>query len=151
MTAILDKLMEAKGVEEVAEILRAEGWDEAMAQRAWEEVCHAKDQMGGELSLDELDAVAGGVERRDWLKEGCAATVEPSSNCWGTDGGCCELNINYLFMPSEQKCLYCDAPYTFEMNLQTWGSNHYFQYECRKCGAVFRYLRGKWERLDAVM
>ena len=36
-----------------------------------------------ELSPDELEAVSGGV--RDWVTEGCAATVECGSICWSDD------------------------------------------------------------------
>lgn len=34
-----------------------------------------------ELSSDELEAVSGGVTERDWIKDGCAATVEDGSKC----------------------------------------------------------------------
>ena len=39
-----------------------------------------------ELSAEELEAVAGGADR-DWLTDGCAATVEPGSWCGSNDWG----------------------------------------------------------------
>lgn len=148
MTSIMGKLANAQSVDEVAAILKAEGQDEAMAERAWQEVCHAKEESGKELSLDELDAVAGGREYRDWLKEGCVATVEPGSNCWGDDGGCYEINIHYLFEPYDQPCVYCGARYTYQITLKSNGYNQYTQYECRDCGAKFRYIGSSIVRVD---
>ena len=56
------------------------------------------------LSTDELDAVSGGVTTRDWQKEGCAATVEAGSDCWGTDGGCLACNISYSGVSESDRC-----------------------------------------------
>ncbi|MBR7045653.1 MAG: hypothetical protein IKI23_08345 [Lachnospiraceae bacterium] len=59
---------------------------------------------GMELSIDELAAVAGGVTTRDWQSEGCAATVEKGSDCWGTDGGCTVCNISYFGVSESDRC-----------------------------------------------
>jgi hypothetical protein len=56
------------------------------------------------LSTDELDAVSGGVTTRDWQSEGCAATVEAGSDCWGTDGGCRVCNISYFGVSESDRC-----------------------------------------------
>ena len=88
------KTLAAASAEEVMEIVRAAG-EEITAEEAkqfFETL--KKSQADQELSLDELEAVSGGqkwgngVWVRDYSTEGCAATVEPSSNCWGTDGNC---------------------------------------------------------------
>jgi len=69
-----------------------------------------------ELSLDELEAVSGGEEFslihwgkifRDYAQEGCAATVEPDSHCWGTDGGCTAVDRFYSHKPIWVKCPDC--------------------------------------------
>lgn len=48
------------------------------------------------LSTDELSAVSGGATERDYATEGCAATVENGSHCFGTDGGCLIVNIDFI-------------------------------------------------------
>ena len=82
------KLKKSQSIEEVTELLKADGQDEALVEKIWHELEAMHDQEDKDLSLDELDAVAGGAKHRDWLEDGCAATVEPGSDCWGTDGGC---------------------------------------------------------------
>ena len=78
------KVMEAAGAEEIMEIMKAAGEEITAeeAERFYEKVQDKKTDR--ELSLDELEAVAGG-EDRDWLRDGCAATVEGGSDCYGTD------------------------------------------------------------------
>ena len=49
-----------------------------------------------EVSDEELDAVSGG---RNWLKEGCSATVEPGSWCW-TDDACFIWDTVYTNKPT---------------------------------------------------
>ncbi len=78
-----EKLKNAKSPEEISSILKE---DEP------------------ELSLDELEAVSGGVTTRNWSKDGCAATVEEGSNCWGTDGGCTLINIKYTSVYESNRC-----------------------------------------------
>ena len=57
-----------------------------------------------ELSLDELEAVAGGVETIDWQKNGCMATVEKDSDCWGVDGGCTAIHYKYTGVSEGDRC-----------------------------------------------
>ena len=80
------KLIEAKSAEEVAEVLQAAG-QVATAEEAahlWEIIKRDREVSSKELSPDELAAFSAG-EDRDWLRDGCAATVEGGSDCWGTD------------------------------------------------------------------
>ena len=84
------KLLAAQSAEEAAELLKANGQEAGPddVEKLWTEITKHREQEGKELSPDELGAVAGGaIRNRDYLKEGCAATVEPHSTCWGTDGG----------------------------------------------------------------
>lgn len=88
------KLLAAESAEEIAEQLKAEG-REITPEKAAELFEEAKVRQGEvrKLSIDELDAVTGGVTTRNWQSEGCAATVEAGSDCWDTDGGCSACNI----------------------------------------------------------
>ena len=110
------KAMKAASAEEVMEIVRAAG-EEITAEEAkqfFEKVQERKTDKA--LSLDELDAVTGGEEFslvrwgitfRDYSREGCAATVEPDSHCWGTDGGCIAVDRVYSHKPIWVKCPDC--------------------------------------------
>ena len=68
------KLLAARSAGEAAALLRDAGVDAPLAERLWTELKHKREADGKELSLDELGSVSGGFDR-DWLKEGCAATV----------------------------------------------------------------------------
>ena len=136
------KAIEAASAEEVMEIVRAAG-EEITAEEAkqfFEKVQERKTDKA--LSLDELDAVTGGEEFslvrwgitfRDYSQEGCAATVEPGSDCWGTDGGCDLCNIEYTNLPncncfkcgrySAIRTAYCSYLWTTTV-------------QCRYCGEV---------------
>ena len=102
---LYSKLLLADSQEEVTELLKANGREDVPAQEVWEKVQQRRTQDGVELSLEELEDVAGG---RNWWTEGCAATVEPGSDCWGTDGGCYAINLDYEWMPNE-KCPRCGS------------------------------------------
>lgn len=117
MAQVPSRYLEAQSVEEVAELIKADGGDVSRAEQAWKEIGAARERLGEYLSLDELDAVAGGyLDERNWYNEGCAATVEPGSDCFFTDGGCSSMNIVYFTMPGPQSCVLCGARYTFEYN-----------------------------------
>ena len=134
---MIAKLKRAQSPEEVAELLKAEGQDAAQAERLWKEIEHLHEGEDVELSLDELESVAGGVKHRDYLAKGCAATVEPYSNCWGTDGGCIFVNIEYSNGPRNLPCPYCGAyPVARTKDLDD-------SIACRKCGKRF-YNHGGW-------
>lgn len=96
---LYDKLLLADSQEEVTAILKAGGREKIPAEEVWAQVQKRRAEDGMELSLDELEDVAGGGELRDWWEKGCAATVEPGSDCWGTDGGCDFVNITYINLP----------------------------------------------------
>ena len=133
------KLFAAGSSEEITELIEAEG-REISAEEAAELFEKARERRGEakELSLDELDSVSGG---RDWVTEGCAATVEWGSNCWGTDGGCSISNIQYERMPSKDaRCPMCGGKvYHSGGGVQStsnlwWSGYGYEEYICRKCG-----------------
>ena len=101
------KLIEAKSAEEVAEVLQAAG-QVATAEEAahlWERIKRDRELSSKELSPDELAAFSAG-EDRDWLRDGCAATVEGGSDCWGTDK-CGLLPVTYKHAPTRHKCSVC--------------------------------------------
>ncbi|MCR5664488.1 MAG: hypothetical protein K6G17_06380 [Oscillospiraceae bacterium] len=127
---LYSKLLLADSQEEVTALLKAGGREDVPAQEVWEKVQQRRAQDGMELSLDELADVAGG---RDWMQEGCAATVEPGSDCWGTDGGCDLCNIEYTNLPTDNcpKCGKLSARVASScMNIST------YTYTCRYCGTV---------------
>ena len=104
------KAMKAASAEEIMEFVRAAG-EEITAEEAEHIFKKAQEKKADkELSPDELDAVSGGVNHRDYWGSGCAATVEPGSDCWGTDGGCSVHNIEYKHMPNGF-CPDCGRPY----------------------------------------
>ena len=107
-----EKLLTADSAEKVAELLKADGQEVEPddVEKLWTEVTKKRQKDDRELSVDELEAVSGGVEQRDYWGQGCAATVEPGSDCWGTDGGCSVNNIEYQHMPNGF-CPDCGRPY----------------------------------------
>ena len=134
---LITKLKRAHSLEEVTELLKADGLDVAQAEKIWQEIEHMHEGEHKELSLDELEEVAGGVKHRDYLAKGCAATVEPYSDCWGTDGGCICINIKYSNPPRNMSCPYCGAyPVARTNDLED-------SIACRKCGKMF-YNHGGW-------
>ena len=94
------KAMKAASAEEVMEIVSACGEEitPVEAKDFFEKV--QKQKADKALSLDELEAVSGGIFGEDWLtlvdwaKNGCCATVESGSFCWGTDM-CSGVNVYY--------------------------------------------------------
>lgn len=128
---LYSKLLLADSQEEVTELLKAGGREDVPAQEVWEQVQQRRAQDGTELSLDELEDVAGGVTERDWIEDGCAATVESGSDCWGTDGGCTMVNIHYYNKPTH------NCPKCGKKSAITSGSVDGKQrYHCRYCGYV---------------
>lgn len=89
---------------------------------------------GRELSEDEIAAVSGSsATKRDYATQGCAATVSYGSDCWGTDGGCLAINIDYDHQPLPVICPECRSV-TVYLSSQSNGVNHY---RCHSCGAAF--------------
>ena len=133
---LYSKLLLADSQEEVTELLKAGGREDVSAQEVWEQVQQRRAQDGMELSLDELEDVAGGVTKRDWMQNGCADTVEEGSDCWGTDGSCDLCNIEYTNLPTHI-CYQCgrkSAIIKERVNCISVSGNHVLQ--CRYCGEV---------------
>ena len=130
------KLLAAKSAEEAAALVKADGQEITAedAARLLEEIEKQHELEGRELSLDELGAVAGGaIRNRDYLKEGCAATVEPHSTCWGTDGGCLAINIDYTNWPCNTRCPKCGR-YTHSVSSYLNKDGLWTVYACPECG-----------------
>lgn len=90
---------------------------------------------GTNLSTDELEAVSGGADR-DWLTDGCAATVEPGSWC-GTNDRCVAFSVTYDHEPQKEKCPKCGAfMYIYHTQYVYAGSETkvFDYYRCPKCG-----------------
>ena len=136
------KAMEAASAEEIMEIMKAAGEEITAeeAERFYEKVQDKKTDR--ELSLDELEAVAGG-EDRDWLRDGCAATVEAGSDCYGTDM-CGLWPVTYEHRPTRHKCSVCGG--ILYSNGSTGGGffeEEVYHYKCASCGAQFKTHGGE--------
>ena len=136
------KAMEAASAEEIMEIMKAAGEEITAeeAERFYEKVQDKKTDR--ELSLDELEAVAGG-EDRDWLRDGCAATVEAGSDCYGTDM-CGLWPVIYEHRPTRHKCSVCGG--ILYSNGSTGGGffeEEVYHYKCASCGAQFKSHGGE--------
>ena len=129
---LYSKLLLADSLEEVTELLKAGGCEYLPAEEVWEKVQQRRAQDGMELGLDELEDVAGGVTTRDWMNEGCAATVESTSDCWGTDGGCSVCNIRYTNWP-DTYCRRCHR-YSSKLVQDYCTGIPYAVFRCRYCG-----------------
>lgn len=131
------KLLAAKNEEEAVALLKDGGIDEEMAKKMWSELTHKREENGGVLSLDELESVSGGYDR-DYLKDGCAATVEPGSDCWGTD--LCGLwPVIYINNPTRRLCPYCGKHLCSWKTVETtWTTTYYYQ--CPNCGRFLKAL-----------
>ena len=57
---LIAKLKKAQSPEEVAELLKTDGQDEALAEQLWSELSRNHRENADELSPDELEAVSGG-------------------------------------------------------------------------------------------
>lgn len=125
------KLLAAKSAEEAAELVKADGQKVTAedAERLWEEITRLREKIGKELSPDELEAVSGG---RDYLKEGCAATVEPNSLCWSNDR-CYLDDVLYEHTPCNRTCPYCSYGLAVYVDSRAFKS----RYWCLHCGESF--------------
>ena len=136
------KTLAAASAEEIMEIMKAAGEEITAeeAERFYEKVQDKKTDR--ELSLDELEAVAGG-EDRDWLRDGCAATVEAGSDCYGTDM-CGLWPVIYEHRPTRHKCSVCGG--ILYSNGSTGGGffeEEVYHYKCASCGAQFKTHGGE--------
>lgn len=101
------KLLKAGSIDEVKSIIEGSGdsISDDDAKMLYDKIKSMDSEASVELSVEELDSVSGG--RRDFMKEGCKATVEAGSNCWGNDF-CGLINVWYDAAP-EQNCPKCGA------------------------------------------
>lgn len=99
---LMEKLLAAKSVEEMKELLKESGQDEAAAARIWDELSRKREEAGRMLSSEEMETISGG--RRDFAAKGCCATVEPGSYCWSNDA-CGVFDVIYDNKP----IVYCDT------------------------------------------
>ena len=95
------KLLAAKSAEEAAELVKTAGQEITAedAEKLWKEIEARRERDGRELSPDELEAVSGGDADRDWLEDGCAATVEPGSDCYFSNDFCNWVYVTYAHKP----------------------------------------------------
>ena len=79
------KILDAASQEEIKAILEDSGAEASADEiaRMYREVM-SRQTGEKELSMEELEAISGGQDR-DWVRDGCAATCEMDSSCWGTD------------------------------------------------------------------
>ena len=131
------RLLKAQSAGEMAALLKEAGEDEALAERLWAELARRREANGKELSPDELDAVSGGYDR-DYLKDGCAATVEPGSDCWGTDS-CGVLPVIYINNPTRNICPNCGRYLCrWKTEKTTWTETYFYQ--CPPCGRYYKAI-----------
>ena len=115
--ALKEKLLQANSLEEAKKIL-SDTLD-IDAEKAYEEIARHRSQNSEKLDLSELDAVSGGADR-DWKKDGCAATCEPSSWCGSND-----------------QCFLFDVTYDNFWVCCPDGHDHVFKkHVCQRCGYV---------------
>lgn len=129
------KLLKAGGAEEVASILEGAG-QQATAEeieRIVAEVRRAVEHDGEQLSLDELDAVAGGGWIQEYDKHGCQATVEYGSDCWGEDGGCAAIHNTYYCKPVNVRCPKCGDKYMYKQTSRYSGGVQVGILRCPYC------------------
>ena len=121
------KLIAAKSAEEVAALVKADGQEITAkgAEQLLKEIGTHKP--GSELSLDELESVSGGADR-DWVTDGCAATVEADSWCSSNDG-CFIWDITYSREPESEMCPKCRINTYIDYKTSTRTI-----YKCPRCG-----------------
>lgn len=130
------KLVTAKNYEEAMKILADNGLtltDEELATINKEFDALPSE---GELSVDELEAISGGW--RDWLTEGCYATVEANSTCAYSNDNCLIVYHHYDHGPYPfQWCNKCHCQMGLLCLEQMPGDIRYSdKLKCPKCGDV---------------
>ncbi len=131
------KLLAAKSAEEAAALVKSNGQEITSEDAAhlWEEISRHRNQDGSELSTDELEAVSGGSDR-DWLSDGCAATVDPDSWCW-SDDYCTFIDVTYDNPPAKV-CPYCGGYQLFigRVEFREPGVYKEKKYWCTSCKRI---------------
>ena len=103
--------------------------DELIAAK--KELCRSDSAEVVELDLADMDNAAGGS--RDWVTQGCAATVEYGSACWSNDN-CLLLDVTYTHAPSYYKCENCGNTMFRDKSYVDHGMPK-IRYQCPNCGA----------------
>ena len=125
------KVAAATSPSEVEDVLRAAG-TEITAEEAAQLFEKARERKTDkELSLDELEAVSGGVDR-DWLVDGCAATVENGSRC-GSNDKCLIWDVVYEHPPIAT-CEHCGG--VIYESSDFWAI--FQEVRCVNCGPNYR-------------
>ena len=129
------KLLAAQSEEEVTELLKANGREITAedAARLWDEITGKREADGKELSLDELESISGG--NRNWVTDGCAATVEYGSWCW-SDDKCVNWDVTYDFGPTDTLCIKCGKNMYLQRRTHLGGSKYEEQHRCKFCGCI---------------
>lgn len=133
------RLLAAQSAEEAAAMMKEGGQEITPEETAhlWEEIKKVREQEGKALSVDELDAVSGGKDR-DWVKDGCAATVEYGSWCSSNDM-CYTWDVTYKNQPISLTCPKCGMFLYEDLSrppkVDKWGLFHLPIYHvCKACG-----------------
>ena len=128
------KTLAAASAEEIMEIMKAAG-EEITAEEAAQlfEKAQAK-KTGKELSLDEMEAVSGGADR-NWVTDGCAATVEYGSRCRSNDR-CIYFDVTYDFQPTSTLCPNCGQNMYLQNTINHSSTKYEEQYRCKFCGCI---------------
>ena len=128
------KTLAAASAEEIMEIMAAAG-EEITAEAAARlfEKAQAK-KTGKELSLDEMEAVSGGADR-NWVTDGCAATVEYGSRCRSNDR-CIYFDVTYDFQPTSTLCPNCGQNMYLQNTINHSSTEFEEQYRCKFCGCI---------------
>lgn len=127
------RLLKAENAGQVADLLKEAGQKTSAedAEWIWQELTNHKTD--AELSLAELESVSGGADR-DWLTDGCAATVEPNSWCESNDA-CWYWDVTYDHEPANINCPNCGAiMYVNWVDYYTNPSDDVYHYKCKNCG-----------------
>ena len=124
----ISSLLKAKSLEELASMLE----DGAKAERLWAELTRRREANSRDLSLDELEAVSGGA-KRDWVRDGCCATVKPGSWC-GSNDSCSWFDVTYDRPPTSSKCPLCGTNLYVDNSYSTGPADDIVALRCKNCG-----------------
>ena len=134
-----EELLKAVSEEEVRAILGKDA-EEEQTERIWNEIRNHRDLE--KLDDDELEAVNGGslsdflssiYYDRDYLKEGCAATVEYGSFCASNDACLC---WDVVYENDDEACVYGvkGHDWTVEVRYDRYAAAQAEEWTCKRCG-----------------
>lgn len=135
------KLLTAQSAGEAAAMVKADGQQITPEEtiHLWEEIKKGREQDGRRLSVEELEAVSGGGEHRNWVTDGCAATVEYGSWCSSNDR-CYNWDVTYECRPTDTLCPNCGQHMYLHNRICLGGSKYDEQYRCKFCGCIISTL-----------